>query len=46
MCRGNGETVEHLLLHCPRVTVLWNFVFCSFGIEWVLLGGIMDLLSA
>lgn len=32
----NGETVDHLLLHCPRASVLWNFVFHSFAIQRVL----------
>jgi hypothetical protein len=27
MCCFDGETVDHLLLHCAFVQVLWNFVF-------------------
>jgi hypothetical protein len=44
MCRCNGETVEHLLLHCPVVGVLWNWVLQAFGIHWVIPGTVADLL--
>lgn len=35
MCGCNGETVDHLLLHCSMAGGLWSFVFRSFGIKWV-----------
>uniref|UniRef100_A0A7N2MU62 Reverse transcriptase zinc-binding domain-containing protein n=1 Tax=Quercus lobata TaxID=97700 RepID=A0A7N2MU62_QUELO len=31
LCRSNGETVDHLLLHCGKVYRLWSLVFRSFG---------------
>ena len=36
MCCCNGETVDHLLLHCEKAYRLWSLVFRSFGISWVL----------
>ena len=36
MCWVNGESVDHLLLHCPMAGSLRTFVFRSFGITWVL----------
>ena len=36
MCWCNGETVDHLLLHCGKTNRLWSLVFRSFGISWVL----------
>ena len=36
MCRGSGESVDHILLHCSMAGMLWNFVFHSFGIQWLL----------
>ena len=36
MCRSNGETVDHLLLHCGKAYWLWSLVFRSFGFSWVL----------
>jgi hypothetical protein len=34
--------VDHLLLHSLVATEVWSFVFRSFGVEWVLLGSVMD----
>ena len=36
MCSCNGETVDHLVLHCGKAYQLWSLVFRSFGILWVL----------
>lgn len=36
MCRCCRETVDRLMLHCEKAYWLWNFVFRSFGISWVL----------
>uniref|UniRef100_A0A2N9EED7 Reverse transcriptase zinc-binding domain-containing protein n=1 Tax=Fagus sylvatica TaxID=28930 RepID=A0A2N9EED7_FAGSY len=44
MCRCDGETVEHLLLHCSAAQRLWNFVFASFRVHWVLPRKVVDLL--
>jgi hypothetical protein len=46
MYRGNGQMVDHLFLHCPKVVGLWNFVFQSYGVVWVLPGQVKDLLFA
>ena len=46
MCRGTGETVDHLMLHCPLMSGLWNYIFHSFGIQWILSAQVMDLLFA
>jgi hypothetical protein len=35
--------VDHLLLHCPRAAMLWDFVFHSFGVFWLLPGRVVDL---
>ena len=44
MCRYNGETVDHLLLHCEKAYWLWSLVFRSFEISWVLPRSIADTL--
>nr|XP_023874114.1 uncharacterized protein LOC111986661 [Quercus suber] len=44
MCRCNGETVNHLLLHCDKAYQLWSWVFKSFGINWVLPCSVADTL--
>ena len=35
MCK-RGETTNHLLLHCPIASELWNMVFSQFKINWVM----------
>jgi hypothetical protein len=42
MCRCNGETVDHLLLHCPVAREPWSFVFRLFGVDRVILGCVLD----
>ncbi len=44
MCQSNKESVDHLLLHCHVAGELWNIVFCSFRIQWVLSKRVVDLL--
>jgi hypothetical protein len=45
MCKTNGESVNHLLLHCPIAQDLWNLVFILFGISWVMPRGVEDLFA-
>ncbi len=44
MCKKGWETVDHLLIHCEVAAALWGFIFQRFGIQWVLLAKVMDLL--
>ena len=44
MCRSNGETVDHLLIHCGKAYRLWTLVFRSFGFSWVLPRSVVDTL--
>ena len=43
-CRCTGEGVNLLLIHCKVAYHLWCFVLRSFGISWVLLGSVKDVL--
>ena len=36
MCKTNGESIDHLFIHCPVARELWNAVFCTFGVLWVM----------
>ena len=45
MCKSNGESVNHLLLHCSVAQELWSLIFALFGIAWVMPRGVVDLLS-
>ena len=33
MCKSCGESLDHLLFHCPIACELWSLVFCLFGIH-------------
>ena len=44
MCCCDGETVDYLLLHCSATQKLWNYVFLTFRVHWVLPRQVMDLL--
>ena len=35
MCKCNSESVDHLFLHCPIASELWDMVFGLFGVSWV-----------
>ena len=45
MCCGDGESVDHLLLHCPVTHTLWSFMLQAFGIHWVMSRSVAGLLS-
>jgi hypothetical protein len=44
LCKRNGESIPHLLMHCSFSTEIWNFFLNIFGISWVMPCGIVDLL--
>ena len=46
MCKRCGESVDHLLLHCPVAWELWSMVFCLFGIQWVTPHNVLGLFEA
>ena len=45
MCCYDGESVDHLLLHCPVAHSLWTFMLQAFGVHWVMPGSVAGLLS-
>ena len=44
LCKADGESINHLLLHCPVARDLWNLVCSLFGVSWVMPRGVVDLL--
>ena len=36
MCKCNSESVDHLFLHCPVASELWDMVFGLFEVCWVM----------
>ena len=45
MCKVDGESVDHLFLHCALARELWTMVFSLFGMHWVMPRRIVDVLA-
>jgi len=45
MCKLNGESVDHLLLHCEVACALWNAIFSRFSLSWVMSLRVVDLFA-
>jgi hypothetical protein len=45
MCKVSGESTNHLFLHCPIATNLWSCMFSLFGLHWVMLKRVLELLA-
>ena len=42
--KGNGESIDHLFLHCPVTIGLWHKLFNLAGLAWVPPRSIEDML--
>jgi hypothetical protein len=45
MLKKNGELVDHLLLYCEIAGALWNIIFSSLGLAWVMPRRVVDLFA-
>jgi len=43
MCKRNGESVDHLLLHSEVACAIWNVFFSRFGLSWVMPRRVINL---
>jgi hypothetical protein len=46
MCKADGESVDHLFLHCALARELWNMAFSLFGMYWVMPKRIVDVFAS
>ncbi|XP_059650347.1 uncharacterized protein LOC132296126 [Cornus florida] len=46
ICKQNGESVDHLLLHCSVVHDCWNLILGFFGMYWVMPRSTKELIHA
>ena len=46
MCKKDGESIDHLLLHCHVARELQNIVFSLFVVHWVMPCHVVDLLAS
>ncbi|RVW41560.1 putative ribonuclease H protein [Vitis vinifera] len=44
LCKGNGESIDHLFLHCPVTIGLWHRMFNLVGLVWIPLRSLEDML--
>ena len=45
MCKCNSESVNHLFLHCPVASEVWDMVFGLFGVSWVMPSSVVGLFA-
>ena len=45
MCKCNGESVDHLFLHCLIAMDLWSMILGLFGVSWVMPKSVGELLA-
>ena len=36
MCKRNGDSTDHLLVHCDKAKALWDEIFVRLDIAWVI----------
>jgi hypothetical protein len=46
LCELDGESVDHLLLHCGAARDLWNAFFFRFGLCWIMPSIVKDLYAS
>jgi hypothetical protein len=46
LCESDGESVDHLLLHCKVANALWNIILSWFGLWWVMPGSVREALAS
>jgi hypothetical protein len=46
LCEMDGESVDHLLIHCAVARDLWNAFFARFGLCWVMPRTVKELLAS
>ena len=35
LCGEGEETIDHLLIHCSKIKILWELLLVIFGVSWV-----------
>ena len=46
MCKCNSESVNHLFLHCPVASELWDMVFGLFGVRHMCIVEVVGMIQA
>ena len=43
MCKKDGESIDHLLLHCEVAHALWCNIFSQLGLSWITPRSVLDI---
>jgi hypothetical protein len=43
-CKKSRKSIDHLITHCEVSRGLWSSILNLFGVEWVMLRWVIDLL--
>ena len=43
LCKGERESANHILLHCPKAIMLWHLIFSIFYVQWEMLFSIKEV---
>jgi mannosylglycoprotein endo-beta-mannosidase len=46
LCKGDAESIDHLLLHCSVASELWNFVLSLTQLTWVMPASVVGVLQS
>ena len=42
LCKDEEDSANHILLHCPKATLLWHLILALFNVQWVMPFSIKD----
>ena len=45
LCKVDGESIDHLFLHCSLAKQLWDTILTLFGVHWVMPRKLQDLIA-
>ena len=45
LCKVDGESIDHLFLHCSVAKQLWDCILTLFGVHWVMPRNLPDLIA-
>ena len=44
LCKGEEESANHILIHCPKESMLWHLILAIFDVQLVMSFSIRDVL--
>ena len=45
MCKADGESTNHLFLHCSMAKQFWDTILTMFVVHWVMPRNVRDLIA-